>query len=135
MPLTWNDTLSVGYAGMDEHHRAFVALLSQLNEAPPAELPALYANFLEHLAEHFAYEEALMEAHGFGALKDHKAEHLRVLAEAREMERSLARGRTAMIRQFLQSRMPEWFVLHRNTMDAATAAFLREKGIESPGGG
>lgn len=129
MALTWNDGLPLGSAGMDEHHRACVDGLARLNAAECGELPALYAGFLEHLAEHFAYEESPMEAHGFGALKDHRAEHLRVLAEAREMERSLARGRTAMIRPFLQSRMSDWFLLHRDTMDAATAAFLREKGV------
>jgi hemerythrin len=128
MALTWQDDLSVGIAGMDEHHRAFVDLLARLNEAPPTEFAGLYQQFLDHLSEHFGYEENLMKESGFPALKDHQGEHLRVLAEAREMGRSLARGGTSLIRHFVRSRIPEWFVLHRNTMDLATAAFLRGKG-------
>jgi hemerythrin len=129
MALTWQDELSVGIAGMDQHHRAFLDLLARLNEASPMEFADLFQQFLDHLAEHFAYEEGLMEQHGFPALKDHRGEHLRVLAEAREMGRSLARGGTSLIRHFVRSRVPEWFLLHRNTMDLATAAFLRERGI------
>jgi hemerythrin len=129
MTLTWQDELSVGNAGMDRHHQDFLELLARLNDAAPADLAGLYPAFLDHLAEHFEYEERLMEEHGFGALKDHRGEHLRVLAEARDMARSLAKGRTAMLRGFLKDRLPEWFLLHRNTMDLATAAFLRERGI------
>lgn len=129
MTLIWQDELSVGVAGMDEHHRRFLELLSRLSEAAPAELPDLFRRFLDHLAEHFAYEEGLMEAHGFPALGEHRGEHRRVLAEAREMERSLERGRILLVRGYVRERVPEWFLLHRNTMDRITAAFLRGQGV------
>lgn len=129
MTLIWQDELSVGIAGMDEHHKSFIELLARMNDASPAELAEQFQRFLGHLAEHFAYEERLMEEHGFPALREHRGEHLRVLAEARDMERLVNRGRTAMVQGYVRERVPEWFLLHRNTMDMATAAFLRGKGI------
>jgi hemerythrin-like metal-binding protein len=129
MATAWNDNLSVGIVGMDEHHKVFLDLLGQLNEAAAEELSALYDEFERHLAEHFGYEEALMREHGFPAFNEHHAEHLRVLAEARDMRRSLARRGPTLIRQYLRDRLPEWFELHRNTMDMATAAFLKNKGL------
>lgn len=129
MVTAWNDNLSVGIAGMDEHHKVFLDLLGRLHEASADELGGLYETFQQHLTEHFSYEEALMREHGFPAFNEHQAEHLRVLAEARDMRRSLARRGPALIRQYLRDRLPEWFELHRNTMDMATAAFLRNKGL------
>jgi hemerythrin len=129
MVMAWNDSLSVGIAGMDEHHKVFLGLLDKLGAAPAEELGALYGEFEQHLAEHFGFEEALMREHGFPAFKEHQGEHQRVLAEARDLRRSLERGRLILVREYLRSRLPEWFELHRNTMDMATAVFLKQQGV------
>lgn len=128
MVMAWNDSLSVGIAGMDEHHKVFLGLLETLGAAPAEELGVLFGEFERHLAEHFGFEEGLMREHGFPALKEHEGEHQRVLAEARDMRRLLERGRPRLVREHLRSRLPEWFELHLSTMDMATAVFLKGKG-------
>lgn len=130
MNLEWSDTLSVGIEGMDAHHRDFIEAWSHTNEAADgAAFAAAFQQLLDHLAEHFAYEEGLMEQHGFPALGEHRGEHKRVLADIRELAGSLARGRSRMARAYVQEKMPEWFLLHRDTMDLATAVYLKSKGI------
>jgi len=129
MNLAWSDTLSVGVEGIDTHHRAFIDDWSEANAAADgAAFQMAFHSLMDHLAEHFAYEERFMEEQGFPALAEHRGEHLRVLADMREMAGSLARGRPRMARLYVQEKMPEWFLLHRSTMDMATAAYLKTKG-------
>ena len=129
MNLEWSDTLSVGVEGMDAHHRDFIEAWKRASTAADgAAFAEAFQQLSDHLAEHFAFEEGLMEQHGFPALAEHRGEHKRVLADMRELAGSLARGRSRMARLYVQEKMPEWFLLHRDTMDMATAAYLRGKG-------
>ena len=126
MNLVWSDTLAVGVEGMDAHHRDFIkAWAEAAGAAEGAAFADAFHTLAAHLAEHFAYEESLMERHGFPALAEHRGEHKRVLADMRELAGSLARGRSRMARLYVREKMPEWFLLHRDTMDTATAAYLQ----------
>jgi hemerythrin len=128
MNLIWSDALSVGVEGMDAHHRAFIEAWAGANSAAEGDAFAqAFQALMDHLGEHFAYEEGLMAQTGFPALGEHRGEHSRVLAEMREMAGSLARGRPRMARLYVKERLPEWFLLHRDTMDMATAVYLKGK--------
>lgn len=130
MNLIWSDSLSVGVEGMDTHHRDFIEAWSHANSAAEgAAFAEAFQQIIEHLTEHFAYEEGLMEQSGFPALSEHRGEHKRVLGQMRELAGSVARGRSRMARAYVQEKMPEWFLLHRDTMDMATAVYLKSKGI------
>lgn len=127
MPLIdWTADLKVGVDFMDDDHEAFVALLNRLAEAEDAALPALFTELLRHSEDHFAREEELMRRVGFFAYDCHKGEHGRVLAEMRHFQGQLEAGHHAMARAYATEQVPQWFLLHRNTMDAATAAFARQ---------
>lgn len=128
--LTWSEPLSVGIAGMDAHHQAFIEACNGANAAAEgADFQAAFQGLLEHLQAHFAYEEGLMEEYGFPAFSVHRGEHQRVLAEMRDLAGSIQRGRLRMARLYLQEKMPEWFLTHRDTMDLVTAGFLQSKGL------
>lgn len=125
--IDWIDDLKVGQDFMDEDHEAFVALLNRLAVADDAAFPALFAALLHHTEEHFAREEVLMKRIGFFAFDCHKGEHTRVLEEMRHFMAHAQAGRLDMARAYVVDQVPGWFVLHRNTMDAATAAYAAQK--------
>jgi len=127
--LQWSDDLAVGVESMDATHREFVDRVNAAAEAPDEGFAEAFDALLAHTREHFAAEEALMEASGFFALSMHRCEHRRVLAEMEQMRAQVARGVSAMARAYLRESVPEWFPLHRNTMDMATASFLRAHGM------
>ena len=130
MNLIWTEFLAVGHVGMDDHHKAFIEAWAEANGAAEGVAFAeAFQKLTDHLTEHFAFEEGLMEQHGFPALGEHRGEHKRVLADMREMTGSVARGRSRLARLFVKEKMPEWFLLHRDTMDMATAVYLKAKGI------
>ena len=125
--IDWTDDLKVGQDFMDDDHEAFVDLLNRLAVADDATFPALFGDLLHHTEEHFAREEELMTRTGFFAFDCHKGEHTRVLNEMRHFQGHLQAGRMAMARSYVTEQVPQWFVLHRNTMDAATAAYAAQK--------
>lgn len=121
--LTWTPDLSVGVDFMDHDHEEFLALVNACVAASDADLPALFDRLYEHTVAHFAREEALMEQTGFFAIDCHKGEHGRVLAEMRRFRAHVDKGNLAFARAYVGDQVPQWFILHRNTMDSATAAF------------
>ncbi|CAA7624598.1 bacteriohemerythrin [Magnetospirillum sp. UT-4] len=124
--LTWHDGLNVGVGFMDRDHEAAAAQINHLAEAGLPERIALLPHFIDHCREHFAREEAMMEATGFFAFGCHQGEHQRVLAE---LDAVLARLRSGepMDRYFTED-LPGWLMIHRNTMDFVTAEFARANG-------
>lgn len=128
LSLTWSESMEVGNAIIDSDHKETVALLVEAADADDAELPALFAKFAEHLRDHLAREEELMLAFGFPPYPIHFNEHERVRRELDGIEERLARGNLALARGYLTEVVPDWFINHKNTMDSATAAWIRRQG-------
>lgn len=125
--LSWDEgRYALGVATIDQTHRDFVDLASQLATADDARFPALFNALLDHTREHFAAEDARMRASRFAATGEHIGEHQRVLAELRGFNRSVQAGRMQMARAYVRQSLGEWFELHLATMDAALAAHLKQ---------
>lgn len=121
--LTWTDALKVNVDFIDHDHEEFVALLNAAIAASDADFPAAFDALATHTVQHFAREEELMDRIGFFATGCHKGEHARVLNEVARFRRHAETGNVAFARAYVAEQLPQWFILHRNTMDAATAAF------------
>lgn len=126
--LAWDSSLEVGNAIIDSDHKETVELVAKAFTATDAELPALFAAFAEHLRDHLAREEDLMREYGFPPYQIHFGEHERVRRELDGIAQRLARGNLALVRGYLTEVVPDWFVNHKNTMDSATAAWIRQHG-------
>jgi hemerythrin len=127
-PLAWDASMEVGNAIIDADHKETVELLAEVNAADDAAFPALFATFAQHLRDHLAREEALMDQYGFPPAPIHKHEHNRVRLELEGIEKRLAAGNLMLARGYTREAVPDWFVMHKNTMDAATAAWIRSQG-------
>ncbi len=126
--LTWDDSLKVGNAVMDTDHQEFVELLAACGSADDAEFPALFAALATHLREHLLHEEELMRQYGFPPYPIHKHEHDRVRLELEGIEKRLAAGNLPLARGYVREALPDWFIAHKNTMDSATAGWIKMKG-------
>jgi hemerythrin len=125
--LTWSEELNVGLDFMDADHEVFVTMINSFAEAEDAALPELFDALYAHTEEHFAREEELMDRIGFFATDCHKGEHGRVLNEMRRFRGHLDKGNIAFVRAYVTDQVPQWFILHRNTMDSATAAYAAQQ--------
>lgn len=126
--LVWDDSLKVGNDVIDHDHKETVEMLAELAAADDAAFPAVFARFTQHLREHLAREEDLMRQYGFPPFQIHKHEHDRVRLELEGIEKRLAAGNLMLARGYATQAVPDWFVNHKNTMDSATAAWIRSQG-------
>lgn len=114
---------------MDDDHEVAAAQINAMAEAAlPARLEGL-RQFIDHCRHHFAREEAMMQETGFFAMGCHQGEHERVLAELETVRTKLEAGDAQDV-YFTQS-LPEWLMIHRNTMDFVTAQFAQQAGFQA----
>lgn len=131
--LTWNDALALQQPHMDHTHREFVALLSDVEaavEGPQDELAERYALFLEHTEAHFAQEERWMAAIGFASENCHTYQHGHVLQVLREVQRRLLEEGDVSTVHLLVLELAQWFPTHAQSMDAALAETMAERGFD-----
>jgi hemerythrin len=126
--LAWDDSLKVGNAIIDADHKETVELLAACAAAEDEDFRALFAGFATHLREHLAREEELMRQYGFPPYPIHKHEHDRVRLELEGIEKRLAAGNLQLARGYVSEMVPNWFIAHKNTMDSATAAWIKSQG-------
>lgn len=117
--------LTLSLPEIDEDHAASVALWRAAATAGPAEFPASIAAFVDHLAEHFAREEALMTAVGYKDLPHHAAEHARTVGEARRFVEQARAGRAMMARAWVVDFVPDWFRRHVLMFDSEVARVVK----------
>jgi hemerythrin-like metal-binding protein len=133
--LAWSEALALKQPRMDQTHREFVDLLQQLDEAaatPGCELLPLLQELQRHTEDHFAQEERWMADIGFAAQNCHSLQHAQVLKVLAEVPRVLAekKGEDAdrELARVLSEELGKWFVVHAQTMDAALAELMLERG-------
>ena len=75
--IKWPVEYSVGVAELDEQHKGLIALINRLIRE--GERAGMVENVLDaldkYVKEHFRTEEALMRAHQYEGLEEHRMEH------------------------------------------------------------
>lgn len=132
------DIPQVALASMNQTHREEVELVNRLGRLVANGLSGNVDDsaishhiqlWLDHTLDHFQRENALMTAYGFPAYPIHKGEHDRILALLDELHAAWRdHRRLKPLAEFLFQTWPEWFDGHVNTMDLATAGFIRQQG-------
>jgi hemerythrin len=126
--------LSFGIAQMDREHSGQLGLLNDLKAAvrsgaPDSVVYALLNELVEHTNLHFLSEQLLMRLHAYEAYESHFLEHKRLLAEVRNLKRSLATG-SATDKHSLIEALRSWLVVHIQTADKALAEYLSTRAAQ-----
>lgn len=129
--LSWNEGLRLGQPQMDTTHVEFVDLLVAFELALEGGDPgAALAALTEHTVAHFAQEERWMAALGFAPQNCHAFQHLSVLNVLREVQRLHAEAPDPALLQRLATELAQWFPAHAQSMDAALALTMTERGYD-----
>jgi len=135
MPLMqWCPDMSVGVEDLDADHRRLVALLNEAHDAILAGTAGtLLAPALDRLAaycrDHFAREEALMEACGFPELAAHRAEHAELASRVHGLRDRLLGGSVENLNMELLVLFKTWLTSHIRVSDARYKPYLRRSGL------
>lgn len=119
----WHDQFLLGHAEMDETHKEFVALVNALLTLSDDKLPSALAAFSAHAEAHFAQENDWMEKNDFPPRDCHIDEHNKVLASVHDVQKQLAQGDVAIVRDLAKALM-DWFPAHADYLDSALATWL-----------
>lgn len=128
--LVWDKTLSVDVNEIDEDHRRLVELFNILNHSVSDGDGSDYVEaVLEELISctvwHFRHEERLMLKHGYGDLKEHKAEHEELIESARELQQLYLQGGRELSRDEIAF-LEHWLTEHILVADMKLGAYLVE---------
>ncbi len=127
MLTTFETNYQLGDSEMDKTHKEFLALIYHLNGASGVQFTKLFQRLIEHTQAHFESEEVRMNDLSHGLLSEHRAEHLRVMADMKSFKKRVDMGRVdmgrvAMARAWVKESLPQWFDTHARMMDSALAA-------------
>jgi hemerythrin-like metal-binding protein len=107
---------ALGHAELDAQHRAIFQRLEQASRAmdgTPAEAVGALGRLADALVEHFATEEALIDASAFPEGARHKAAHELFHADFRQLQAEVAEhGITPERCAWLRVRVAEWLRFH-----------------------
>ncbi len=103
-------------------------LLAQLDsEADFETLSESMEKLLAHMQQHFASEERLMQEAQYPSFRMHKADHDKVLNEARYAEMEWRnRKDVEALREYLEEDVVPWLDQHIKAMDTPMAEFLSQ---------
>lgn len=137
--LTWTEALALQQPRMDNTHREFVDLLCGVEQAlESGETPLLqhrFDAFVQHTVDHFAQEDQWMQSIGFAPANCHSFQHQHVLQVLQEVQKRLhgAVGADSVGAKLVADLVPElaqWFPVHAQSMDAALAQTMQERGFD-----
>lgn len=132
MPLiNWDDSMSVGIARFDEHHKKLVSMMNQLHDAMSSGkgndvIGLILTELVKYTQYHFAEEEKLMTLHKYPELAKHRAEHAALTQKALELLEQQKNGKLAItipVMFFLR----DWLSTHIKGTDKAYGPFLNKE--------
>lgn len=117
--------LRVGMGSIDARHEEFWELFLALKSAKDSEFIGVFERLIAHTAQHFAEEEADMDAIEYPNNREHKAEHKKALEEMGYFMDKAKNGKLFFAKAYANDRLGDWFRSHLLNMDSDLARALR----------
>ena len=117
---------------MNETHFEEVAIINVLLEQLSSKvdfdtISRSFEKLFEHMQEHFSSEEKLMKEAHYPSLNMHKADHDKVLNEARFAELQWRNKKDVeLLREYMEEDVVVWLDQHIKAMDIPMADFISE---------
>lgn len=121
--VAWSQELTLGAPGLDKEHKEFLDELVALSDTIDDDFVAGFLALTAHLETHFNEEERMMENIDYPGLLMHREQHARVLGGLHHVAPNVMQGDIAAGREAIEL-LPQWFLFHLSTMDAALAVAL-----------
>jgi methyl-accepting chemotaxis protein len=131
--MEWSPALMVGHREIDAQHQKLVEIANRLNEALQQgrgreACGRILDELVDYTVRHFAFEERLMQQHGYGRSDAHVAEHKKLIADVSAFKRKFDSGEAAVSVE-LMGFLRDWLVNHILKADRALAGDLKSRGI------
>lgn len=118
-----NDVTS-GVPALDKLHYNFYKALDVVSASSDMEFGARYGAFVYEVECAFREEERWMEEMDPIVMRYHQEQHARVLGALHNTHLRVMNGEIQLGREVTDQLLPQWFALHRSTMDATLAVAM-----------
>jgi hemerythrin-like metal-binding protein len=119
----------LGNAVMDHDHARLAELFSRTRVLEDSQLAAHARLLADEIAQHFAREEAMMEAANFPVLHCHRQFHDELLSAAKAVAEVAAETDPTSLRRILVHRLAALVESHVDSVDRVTAQYLESIGF------
>lgn len=119
----WTDEFVLGYNEMDDVHREFFDVVSQLLHSTDAAMLDALDRFAAHARDHFGTEDRWMSETDFPPRDCHIGEHAAVMESAAGVRERVSAGDYAIGRSFARE-LVRWFPGHAQHLDSALAHWM-----------
>jgi hemerythrin len=131
--ITWTDKLSVGVQSLDNQHMVLIETLNDLHTAMlKGQARAVAGKMLHTLADytrnHFASEEAMMEAAKYSALAMHSLKHKQLTKQVEDYVARFEKGDITLGVDLLNF-LSDWLTTHIQGEDKKYGPWLNEHGV------
>lgn len=131
--VEWKDDYSVGIEVIDNDHKRLLNLINQFQTAAHYQTGREFEReafdaLIDYTKQHFKREEELMETHGYPTYREHKAEHVKMIAKVDAMLEEYKRRPQQTVEEAVQF-LKTWLIGHINGTDKQYSQFLRDKGV------
>lgn len=132
--LAWRDGFSVGVKAIDNDHKLLIQIISELADAiaekkPKQQLDYIFAKLENYVTDHFAREEALMQACHYDRFKEHSKEHREFTSQLHHLKSLLSVAPTPDAAQEVYLYLHNWLITHILDHDLSFAPTALAKGF------
>ncbi len=133
--IEWSDKYRIGIKTIDAQHKQLIELINELNVAmATGESTNVLSDILSGLTQytriHFAYEEKLLEIHGYPQTVEHQQEHHKMISQVEQFNQQFMLDPTSAISLELMQYLTNWLTNHILVTDKEYVEFLVDKGCE-----
>ncbi len=131
--MTWSDQLSVGVQALDSQHNVLIETLNDLHAAmmkgqARSVAGKLLHTLVDYTRDHFAAEEAMMEATQYPALPTHRLKHRELTKQVEDFVARFEKGDITLSVQLLNF-LSEWLNTHIQGDDQKYGPWMNEHGV------
>jgi hemerythrin-like metal-binding protein len=131
--IVWTDDLSVGVKSIDDQHTVLFESINNLHAAmmkgqSRTVVGPLLHTLVSYTHEHFAAEEAIMEAAMYPALATHRIKHKELTKQVEEYVTRYESGDITLSVQ-LSDFLSDWLTKHIQSTDKEYSPWLNEHGV------
>lgn len=131
--MEWTPDLSVGVEQIDAQHRELFRRINELVEAVrKSECKYIIDDVIkflhDYVIEHFGDEEALMVKYDYPEYREHRARHVKFIADLAGMEEELKNETSSYTRSVYTNQMVvNWITGHIKTVDRKLGEHLKSR--------
>ena len=132
--ITWDDTLSVNVAEIDQQHRELIAMINELNSAMKMgkgkdALGGIVNRLISYATTHFQTEENYFAQFGYPDTEDHKKEHVAFVQKVSSFKEGFEKRELSLTIDVM-SFLSDWLKNHIMGTDKKYTRFFNEMGLK-----